>query len=225
MTDDLRRQKPIKIKWDGMIGQLTIDGESWGAIEWSEKRGAWCIEDAEGACLRHKASIHGQAAAKDAAIELAEAMIRDGRMPSPEEAKQQHKSRQQRDRERRAKYPSEIRRRQQREEQERLFRASMDAGYQQRREEREEPFYAAVADTLNLDDPELWKSNSFARLRARLIVIVRAAIADMEYDLVHHLAGPRRRHSQKYQQHIEKRLARAREILERLDSPRRISND
>jgi hypothetical protein len=75
----------MKIKWlrGGEIGQLMIDGEFWGAIEWSPKRNAWCIEDTEGKCLTHTDHIHGQAAAKDSAIELAKTMIRDGRMPSP----------------------------------------------------------------------------------------------------------------------------------------------
>jgi hypothetical protein len=90
---DPRRSKPITILWDGTIGRLFIDDESWGAIEWSDRRQAWCIEDAEGRCLRHKGSIRGQATVKDAAIALAEAMIRDGRMPSPEQAKQEHRER------------------------------------------------------------------------------------------------------------------------------------
>jgi hypothetical protein len=123
LSNDPRREKPISIRWDGMIGQLTIDGESWGAIEWSPKRGGFCIEDAEGRCLRHKASIRGQAVAKADAIALARAMIRDGRMPSPEEAKRQYDERRQRERKRRAKQPSEIRRREQREERDRLRQA------------------------------------------------------------------------------------------------------
>ena len=88
-SNDPRRHRPITIKWlrGGLIGQLLVGTEFWGAIEWSKKRNAWCIEDAEGRCLAHEASIHGQAAARDAAIKLAQAIIRDGRMPSPEEAK------------------------------------------------------------------------------------------------------------------------------------------
>src|SRR5262245_13595398 len=116
MTPD-RRQRPVTIEWtrNGLIGRLLMDGENWGAVEWSEKRKAWCIEDAEGRCLSHHSHIHGQAIAKDEAITLAQAMIQDGRMPSPED----REDRLQRDRERRAKYPSEIRRREQREERDR----------------------------------------------------------------------------------------------------------
>ena len=90
MTAD-SRQSPIAIAWtdDGLIGRLTIDGELWAAVEWSEKRQRWCIEDAEGQCLRHTASIRGAAESKEAAVALAEAMIRDGRMPTPKEAKSQ----------------------------------------------------------------------------------------------------------------------------------------
>ncbi len=41
------RQKPIRIAWtaDKLIGRLTIDGELWASVEWSEKRQRWCIED------------------------------------------------------------------------------------------------------------------------------------------------------------------------------------
>jgi hypothetical protein len=54
----------------------------------TKKRQAWCIEDAAGECLRHLSSLQGTAPDKNAAVTLAEAMIRDGRMPSPEEAHQ-----------------------------------------------------------------------------------------------------------------------------------------
>jgi hypothetical protein len=196
---DPRRQKPVTITWDGMTGELTIDGESWGAIEWSPKREAWCIEDAEGECLRHKASIHGQAAAKDDAIALAQAMIRDGRMPSPEEAKRQHNERKQRERERRAKQPSEIRRREERDERDRLWGAEATAECEERDAEDETPLYELVIDTLDLTNQELWKSNSFAVLRARLITTTRAAIARLEYEL-HQTRGKNAE--------TEKRLAR-----------------
>jgi hypothetical protein len=203
-TDDPRRQRPIKIKWNGMIGQLIIDGEPWGAIEWSEQRQAWCIEDAEGQCLRHKQSIRGQTDAKEAAIELAQAMIRDGRMPTPEDAFKIRKEQRRQQRERRAKQPSEIRRRQQREEQDRLYEARWNA---ESRDRLEPPLYEALADTLDLADPELWKSNSFARLRDRLIISVKATIARLESDLASQ--------SELVNKHYGtgQRLTRAREIL------------
>jgi hypothetical protein len=202
-TDDARRQKPVTIKWRGMIGELIIDGQPWGAIEWSDKRQAWCIEDAEGECLRHKAHIRGRSVAKDEAIDLAQAMIRDGRMPTPEEARSFRKEQLRQQRERRAKQPSEMRRRQQREEQDRLYQGEMEA---ESRDRGELPLYEVLADALDLGDPELWRSNSIARLRGRLIIAVKAAIAGLEYDLARDSAGVN-----KYE-----RLARAREILRQL---------
>jgi len=79
----------LSVSWhaEGLIGRVSLDGVHWASVEWSEKRQAWCIEDVEGRCLTHTASIRGQAASKDEAVALAETMIRDGRMPSPEEAR------------------------------------------------------------------------------------------------------------------------------------------
>jgi hypothetical protein len=57
-------------------------------VEWSEKLQVWCIEDSEGRCLSYRGHVNGRTAAKDEAIALAFAMIRDGRMPNPERAKQ-----------------------------------------------------------------------------------------------------------------------------------------
>jgi hypothetical protein len=67
-TLDPRRQRPIIIHWDGLIGKLTIDGEIWGAVEWSEKRQAFCVEDAEGRCLSHHSHIHGADTDKAGAV-------------------------------------------------------------------------------------------------------------------------------------------------------------
>jgi hypothetical protein len=210
MTDDPRRQKPVAIEWDGMTGRLIIDDEFWGAIEWSDKRKAFCIEDAEGQCLRHKASIRGQAAAKDEAIALAQAMILDGRMPSPEEAKRQHKEQVRIERERRAKQPAEIRRRELREERDRLWNAELVAESEGEDAEEETPLYELVIDTLDLSNQELWKSNSFAVLRARMITTIRAAIARLEYEL------HRYQSSRAEAPETERRLARARELLAQL---------
>jgi hypothetical protein len=198
---DPRRHKPIMIHWDGLIGRLLIDGESWGAVEWSEKRQAFCIEDAEGRCLSHHSHIHGEDKDKAGAVALAEAMIRDGRMPTPEDAKKARDERLKRDRERRAKQPSEIKRREARAERDRLWRAYSEADYRERQAERREPLYEVLADALDFTDPDLWKSNSFARLRDRLIPCVQAAIAEIESDLFRHRTDR------------GKRLKRAREIL------------
>src|SRR5262245_4155628 len=70
-SETYRRAKPIKITWsdDGArIGRITVGDEYWGAVEWSERRQAWCIEDAEGRCLAHASSIHGRAPTKDEAV-------------------------------------------------------------------------------------------------------------------------------------------------------------
>src|SRR5262245_19891046 len=84
-TNDPRRQRLVTFKWlrGGLIGQFSINAQLWGAIEWSGKRNAWCVEDACGRCLAHEPSICGQAAARDAAVELAQAMIRDGPYAKP----------------------------------------------------------------------------------------------------------------------------------------------
>jgi hypothetical protein len=201
MSDDPRRQQPITIRWFGMTGTLLIDNESWGAVEWSEKQQAWCIEDAEGRCLSHHSHIHGADHDKAGAVALAEAMIRDGRMPSPDAARTARSERLQRDRERRAKQPAEIRRREKREERSRLFAVEMDADYQDR---SEPPLYEIIADAFDLRDPELWRSNSFARLRERLLVTVQAAIAKLEYGRVRGWGD---------KEESERKLTRAREIL------------
>jgi hypothetical protein len=211
MTNDPRRQMPIKIRWDGMVGELFVDGELWSEVEYSEKHRKWCIQDAEGQCLAHKEHIRAFEDDKDGAVALAKAMIRDGRLPSPEEAKKTRKERLKRDRERRAKQPSEIRRRAERHETERLFREYWET---KNTDEGAEPLYEAVADMLDFNNPELWKSNSFARLRLRLITTVRAAIADCEYSL-------RRWRDPE----TVERLARAREILKLLCPDERLEAD
>lgn len=85
-TNDPRRQRPITVERTGIAEQLVIDGQLWAAVEWSETRLAFCIEDAAGRCLTHHASIHGQHTNKLEAVALAKAMILDGRMPTPEDA-------------------------------------------------------------------------------------------------------------------------------------------
>ncbi|MFL5237178.1 MAG: hypothetical protein ACJ8EL_06165 [Rhizomicrobium sp.] len=200
---DPRRQRPITIRWDGLTGTLFIDGESWGAVEWSDKRQAYCIEDAEGRCLSHHSHIHGKNKDKDGAVALAEAMIRDGRMPTPEEARKARRERLKRDRERRAKQPSEIKRQEARAERDRLWDASYEADRKEWAAEDHDPLHEVLADALNFADPELWKSNSFARLRDRLIIHLRAEIAKLE-------AG------RYYGDNRDRRLNRAREILELL---------
>jgi len=85
-VNDPRRQRPIEVRSDKIAEQLVIDGKLWAAVEWSETRLAFCIEDAAGRCLTHHASIRGQHTDRQKAIALARDMIRDGRMPTPEDA-------------------------------------------------------------------------------------------------------------------------------------------
>lgn len=79
------RAGPIKLKWSGdqLIGQLLIENVLWAYVEWSEKRQEWCIEDSLGRCLKHAGDLRGTADSKHAAIELAQQMIHDGRLPTP----------------------------------------------------------------------------------------------------------------------------------------------
>jgi hypothetical protein len=163
MTDgDPRRRKSIRVDWNGTIGRLIVGGEFWGNVEWSARRKMWCIEDSEGACLSHHAHIHAKDKDKAGAVALAKAMIRDGRMPTPQQAAEAHK--------------------------ERLWQAHWAADGEQHLYE--------VLDAFNLNDLALWKSNSFAQLRDRLIIELRAKIIKLE------ALGKK-----------DRRLLRAREVL------------
>jgi hypothetical protein len=89
VTEYDTRQKPAEVNWHGNIGYITIDGRLWGEVEWSKKRKVWCIQDAQGKCLSHTDHIHATTEGdKAAAVALALAMIRDGRMPDPRAAMQ-----------------------------------------------------------------------------------------------------------------------------------------
>jgi hypothetical protein len=67
---------------------LTINRKLWACVEWSPSRKRWCIQDASGRCLAHCDAIHGQDVDAQTAVALAGRMIVDGRMPSPEEARE-----------------------------------------------------------------------------------------------------------------------------------------
>src|ERR1700735_5647775 len=69
--------------------ELRINGKLWACVEWSASRRGWCIQDASGRCLAHCDAIHGQDVDAQTAVKMAKAMIRDGRMPNPEEAQRQ----------------------------------------------------------------------------------------------------------------------------------------
>jgi hypothetical protein len=244
MTEpDKRRQAPIRIVWNekGTAAELFIASDQrsnadrdgalrfrtddacdellWAEVEWSVKHKRWCIQDGQGRCLTHKASIHAQTESKAEAIALAEAMIRDGSMPSPEAARAARQERLRADREKRSKQPAEIRRRAERAEGDRLFKVRSEAEWAMRKAEQSQPLYEVFADAYDLTDPALWKSNSFAQLRDRLVTMVRTAIADLESDVHHHKTDlyqrklRRSEHSRAYAAVLAKRLARAREIL------------
>jgi hypothetical protein len=93
--DDPRRFYPIEVCHHGdHIIHLMIYGVMWSEVEWSPQRRAWCIQDASGHCLLHCESIVEQDDDEIVAIDTAKRMIRDGSMPTPEEAHAAHEERQ-----------------------------------------------------------------------------------------------------------------------------------
>jgi hypothetical protein len=86
---DPRRHGVIEVQFypgPPAIYRLTIGNQLWASVEWSPRRGRWCVEDGVGRCLAHIEHIHGEDVDATNAVRLATAMIRDGRMPTPEEA-------------------------------------------------------------------------------------------------------------------------------------------
>ena len=100
------------------------------------------------------------------------------------------------------------------------------------------PLYEALADAFDFADAELWKSNSFAALRPRLVIHLRAVVAKLASDLAHErdrspnpfcglgASKERQRKAAAYRKaeteaaisKIEAQLARAQEILTALIS-------
>ncbi len=89
---------------------LYINGQMWAEVQWSPERKMWCIQDACGYCLSHIGHLHLQVPNdgtanpqtvgqldSTSAINKAKEMIRDGRMPSPEQARAEYKRRTGRD--------------------------------------------------------------------------------------------------------------------------------
>jgi hypothetical protein len=84
---DKRRYGVIEVRHlNERTFHLTINRQLWSEVEWSPSQRTWCVQDAEGRCLAHCDHIVGTNIDQRAAIALAKAMIRDGRMPTPEEA-------------------------------------------------------------------------------------------------------------------------------------------
>jgi hypothetical protein len=179
------REKPISIEWsENGIGRIMIDDKLWACVEWSEKHQRWCIEDAEGHCLTHREHIHGGDIDRDAAVALAEAMIRDGRRPDPETARRnldaESESRKERN-ERRKQQPEQVAKREQKRlEDKQQYHLWDKAREAEEADEQEPPLYESIANAFDLSDTDLWKSNSFASLRPRLIISVKCAIAKCE---------------------------------------------
>lgn len=96
--NDRRRYGVVEVRGGGSVYRLTIAGQLWSEVEWSPRRRAWCIQDAAGHCLTHVEHIHAQDVDAQVAIRLAKRMIRDGRMPAPEDAQRQLVERLRRDR-------------------------------------------------------------------------------------------------------------------------------
>jgi hypothetical protein len=97
--NDPRRHRVIETRCRGTdCYHLTIDGQLWSEVEWSPRRRAWCVQDAAGHCLTHVEHTRAQDPDLQTAIRLAKRMIRDGLMPSPEDANAQLQERLRRDR-------------------------------------------------------------------------------------------------------------------------------
>jgi hypothetical protein len=195
------RNGPIKLKWQDrarLVGELFIDDALWARVEWSETRQQWCIEDSQGRCLTHVADLRGTADSKQGAIELAEQMIRDGRLPTPAEVLERRDA----ERERRRARPSEVRRQERRTRERELWHECCAAAWEER---KAQPLYEALAEAFDFSDPLLWRSNSFGSLRPRLVIWMQAVVLDLECDVERQRRPPAKE--------AEAKLARAREIL------------
>jgi hypothetical protein len=128
---------------------------------------------------------------------LAKDMIADGRIPSPEQAWAERQKREAERRRKRAQQPAEQRRREKRAAELEAFTRKMQLD---RREREAQPLYEALNEAFDLANPELWKSNSFAALKPRLVLHLEAAIAELECN--------------KWAHDRKARLARAKAILD-----------
>jgi hypothetical protein len=154
--NDPRRAREITTRIRGVADKrrayLYIDGARWAVVEWGGP-GRWCIEDDQGRCLTHAEDTRGTAPTLADAIELAEAMIRDDRMPSPEEAERLAEKRREKQHQQR------------------------DAW------EHPERLYEPLADALELwadRDPDFTRSNSYQRLHDELVAIAVGAVDHFE---------------------------------------------
>jgi len=161
-------------------------------------------------------------------------MIRDGRMPAPDELAREARAR----REKRRQQPAQIRKREERRQRDAAWFAAISAKLDAERLDRAElPVVEALAEAFDFADPELWKSNSWAAMRPRLIVHQRAVVAKLESDLAYEIkradtepfamyaskeAGRQRRQARqawcnRQAREIEAKLSRARVVLVALE--------
>jgi hypothetical protein len=49
---------------------------------------------------------------------------------------------------------------------------------------KQQPLYEALAEAFDFSDPDLWRSNSFASLRPRLVVWMHSVVLDLQGDPV-----------------------------------------
>ena len=139
-------------------------------------------------------------------------MIVDGRIPSPQQAREAHRRR----REQRRQQPAEQRRAAERKQRREAESGARSAKYAtQRAEDAEQPLWETLHEIFDFSDPDLWKSNSFASLRPRLIVHLEASIAALraeQLSWVNRLAT--RWRDERQLALIEPRLVGAREALD-----------
>ncbi len=212
-SPDPRRTREITTRIRGVADKrrayLFIDGQRWAVVEWGGP-GRWCIEDNEHLCLDHIENAAGLRDTLRRAIALAETMIRDGRMPSPEEAK--------------------------RLAEERLEKQHQ----QHDAWEHPERLYEPLADTLELwtdRDPDFTRSNSYRRLCDELVAIADGAIglfrpdpAESALRALHHIEAKVRSHwygedaegARAQVAYAEEHLDRARQIIRTHDPDRAV---
>jgi hypothetical protein len=89
-------------------------------------------------------------------------------------------------------------------------------GMARQHEDAEQPLYEMLNEVFDFADPELWKSNSFAALRPRLIIHLEAVVAELERERLSATNRMKGRNRGWYERTSEMtpRLAKAREILE-----------
>jgi hypothetical protein len=123
-------------------------------------------------------------------------MIRDGRMPSPEQAWAIRIASASERCEKRERQPAQIRKREeQRRAQEARTAAYMALWEAEKQDKAQPPLEEALADAFDFTDPELRKSNSWAILRPRLIVHQSAVVARLESRLVYTIDYASKQHS------------------------------